>query len=108
MYSTIELTFRKADGRKFVVNAENHEEAVKTIGNMLDGTTLLESLDESEYDDMVEMVMELTEPHQNITEDDAKAIIGDAIASGWKVPKWFDPKDFLYIKADLDSAEEDE
>ena len=60
------------------------------------------------FDDPVEMVMQLTNPGENWTIEDAGHILGEAIAQGWKFSPDVDPQLILDIYNDMNEEEENE
>lgn len=58
---------------------------------------LVDIINEDICDDIVELMMEFTDPYEDITEDDARQIMGDMEASGYMLPIGFTPKDFIEV-----------
>ena len=59
------------------------------------------------FADPVDIVMSMTEPGEDLTEEDAGRIISEARANGWNVPPCLTPSLFLEIYADLEPTEEE-
>ena len=64
--------------------------------------------DDVEYDDPIEMVMNMTNPGLELTVEQAEELLSQAEANGWSIPVGFTAKDFLDIYYDLEPEEEDE
>ena len=60
------------------------------------------------YDDPIEMLMNMTNPGEDWTIEDAGHILGEAIAQGWKFSPDVDPQMILDIYNDMNEEEEDE
>ena len=58
------------------------------------------------FADPVDIVMNMTEPGEDLTEKDAGRILSEAKAQGWNVPPCLTPSLFLEIYADLEPTEE--
>ena len=63
---------------------------------------------EGVFDDPVEMVMQMTDPGEEWTLEDAGHILGEAIAQGWKFSPDVDPQLILDIYNDMNEEEENE
>lgn len=64
--------------------------------------------DNTLFDDPIEMLMNLTNPCENWTLEDAGHILSEAIAQGWHFAPDVDPQMILDIYNDLNEEEEDE
>lgn len=62
---------------------------------------------EANADDMVELVMNMTNPGDELTIADAEKLLSQAEADGWTIPIGFTPQDFLDIYNDLEPEEEE-
>lgn len=63
---------------------------------------------EANADDMVEVIMNMTNPGDQLSIEDAEKLLSQAEADGWVIPIGFTPQDFLDIYNDLNNEEEDE
>lgn len=61
----------------------------------------------TDSDDPVDIVMNTTDPGMNLSIEDAGRIIGEAEASGWKIPSTLTPERFIEIYNDLEPEEEE-
>lgn len=69
---------------------------------------LVDILNENLCDDISQLIMEWTEPGQNLTEEDAGRIMGDMEASGYTLPIGFTPKDFIEVYNDCEPEGDDD
>lgn len=63
---------------------------------------------EANADDMVEVIMNMTDPGHQMSVEEAEKLLSQAEADGWTIPIGFTPQDFLDIYNDLNNEEEDE
>lgn len=59
------------------------------------------------FDDIVDTIMNYTEPCENLTVDDAKEIISNAEANGSIFPNWVTPEMFIAIYNDMNPSDEE-
>ena len=60
------------------------------------------------YDDPIDMLMNMTNPCEGWTVEDAKHIMSEAEAQGWHLDPQLTPEDILDIYNDLEPEEEDD
>lgn len=58
------------------------------------------------FDDPIEMLMNLTDPGQIVTVEDAGQVLSEAEAYGWHIDPQLTPEDILSICNDIDKEEE--
>ena len=63
---------------------------------------------EANADDMIDLVMNMTDPCTGLTLAEAEKLLSQAEADGWTIPIGFTPQDFLDIYNDLEPEEEDD
>lgn len=64
--------------------------------------------DRAEYDDPIEMLMNMTDPGMFVSIDDCKEILSEAEARGWNIDPKYTPQDIYDIYYDLEPEEEDD
>lgn len=71
---------------------------------------LIDIVTESLCDDIIQLIMEWTEPYEELTEEDAGRIMGDMEASGHTLPIGLTPKEFIeiYKECEPEGEEDDE
>lgn len=122
--TVIQLEFLKVEeGKEFLVTipAEcDREEFAHIIRNYLhDGRTVLTEChidhgfnqvepDRAEYDDPIDMVMNMTDPGMFVSLDDCKEILSEAEAHGWNIDPKYTPQDIYDIYYDLEPEKEDD
>lgn len=111
--TAIQLEFLKVDeGETSLVTipAEcDREEFARILRHYLsDGRTVLTDCIMNEYDDPIDMLMNLTDPYEDWTVDDARSIMSEAEAQGWHLDPQLTPEDILAIYNDLNNEEEDD
>ena len=60
------------------------------------------------YDDPIEFMMEMTEPCNGLTLEEAEKLLGDSIGIGWHLPPWVTAEVLMEIYEDLEPTDEEE
>ena len=114
-------TISRADKDGLIILSKHHADSLTKEGLLLASLALLESLlsnltdnktfdyltNKDKYDDPYEMVMELTNPCEEITLDEAKKLLKEAVAKGWRIPPEFTAEEFIEIYKDCEPLEEE-
>ena len=111
--TTIHLEFLKVEeGETTLVTIPSEcdrDEFARILRHCLsDGRTVLTDCVMNEYDDPIDMLMNLTDPYEDWTVDDARNIMSEAEAQGWNLDPQLTPEDILAIYNDLNNEEEDD
>lgn len=61
---------------------------------------------EANADDMIEVIMDTTNPGMDLTLAEAEKYLSQAEANGWTIPIGFTPQDFLDLYYDMEPEEE--
>ena len=69
---------------------------------------LVDIINEDICDDITELIMEFTEPYNDLTEEEAGQIMSDMEANGYTLPIGFTPKDFVELYHECEPEEEDD
>ena len=99
-------TFLPSCNTEFYINC-NYPFETSAVDIFLDTIehTCSSAYDEA-FDDPIDMLMNMTNPGEDWTVEDAKHIMSDASGQGWHLdPKWT-PEDILAIYNDLEPEEE--
>lgn len=68
---------------------------------------LVDIINENCCDDIVQLIMDFTDPYENMTEEDAGKIMSEMEANGYTLPIGFTPKDFVELYHECEPEEED-
>ena len=94
---------------------ELHEKAIQEPQNMTkdelfsvviaECKELMNVLGENIYDDPCELILDYTEPYEDITIEKAKRIMKEIEKDGYHLPPWFTAQDFIEVYKDCEPIE---
>ena len=97
--------FDKLDLIKVIVN-ESPAEYIHLDTACRDA--LVDIINEDICDDIIELIMEFTEPYKDLTEEEAGQIMSDMEANGYTLPIGFTPKDFVELYHECEPEDDEE
>lgn len=69
---------------------------------------LVDILNENFCDDIIQLIMDFTDPYMDLTEEDAGRLMGEMEAQGYTLPIGFTPKDFIETYKECEPEDEED